>query len=105
MYLAGELYSQQSTDRLQPTVKIFSIVTMHKFLPNLHSKNAAALSWSSLKEPEILDCLTTTAEDSQAQSCFHLCAAISTRPIAQLLWQRRREGGSTLSRNSFLIIM
>lgn len=77
-------------------------MTMHKFLLNLHPRNAAALSQSSLREP---DSLTTAAKDSHAQSCFHLCAAISTRPTAQLLWQRRREGGSTLSRNSFLIIM
>lgn len=101
MYLAGGLYSQQSKDRLQPTVKTFSDMTMNKFPLNLYSKNAAALSWSSLKECDNPDSLTTAAEDSRAQSCFHLRAASSTRPMAQLLWQRRREGARLSAETAF----
>lgn len=70
--------TDKSTDRLQRTVKIFTVkifnvMTMNKFLLNLHSKNAAALSRSSLKGPDNLDSLPSAAEDSRAQSCFHLC--------------------------------
>jgi len=67
-------------------------MTMHKLLPNLHSRNTAALPLRSLKEPDNLDSLTT-AKKSRAQSCFHLCAAISMCPLAELLWQWRRKGG------------
>lgn len=76
-------------------------MTMPKFLLNLHCKNAAALSQSSLNEPDNTDSMSTAAQDSRAQSFFHLCAAISTRPRAQLLCQRRREGARLSAETAF----
>lgn len=63
-------------------------MAMHKFLLNLQSKNAAALSQSSLRGA---DKLRSAAEDSRAPSCSHLWAAISA---AQQLSSPAKGGGS-----------
>lgn len=83
-----------------------SAITAHKFLPNLHSRNTAALPLRSLNEPDNLGSLTTAHKRSGAQSCFHLYAAISMCSLAELLRKGEgRVGGTTLSRNSILIIV